>query len=78
MNHWSELAGRHVRMAAAYKDSLKGTPDGREHVAEFGKCVGIVLGPVDYGVHLGPEVDVQWQPSGLKYGYAIHQLEVIE
>ena len=50
------------------------------HVLEFGHCEGVVLGPLDYNNvpkghkdydenKVGPEVDVRWQPSGLKYGY---------
>jgi hypothetical protein len=41
-----------------------------EHVEEFGDCVGVVIGPVDYGDGaIYPEVDVRWQPSNLKYAY---------
>ena len=50
------------------------------HVEEFGKCVGIVDGLTDYnnapkGTYdydpnkVGPEVDVRWEPSGLRYAY---------
>lgn len=41
-----------------------------QHIEEFGNCVGIVEGPVDFGNgNLGPEVDVRWLPSQLRYGY---------
>ncbi|HEX4513526.1 MAG TPA: hypothetical protein VH054_08320 [Polyangiaceae bacterium] len=52
----------------------------REHVREFGHCIGIVDGPIDWNdvgpghpaydpAKLGPEIDVRWQPSNLRYGY---------
>lgn len=44
------------------------------HVDEFGDCVGIVEGPVDYGTQKGPEVEVLWLPSRLRYGYHPDQL----
>lgn len=55
------------------------------HVEEFGDCVGIVEGLVDFNNckpkdpaydkrKLGPEVDVRWQPSKLRYGYHPDQL----
>ena len=62
-------AGLRVRMTTAYKTSP--APD--EHVAEFGDCVGIMLGPVFDDPML--EWDVRWQPSGLRYGYALQDLE---
>lgn len=40
-----------------------------DHIKEFGDCIGIVIGLVDYGSQQGPEVDVRWQPSNLRYGY---------
>lgn len=60
----------------------------RDHVEEFGDCVGIVQGPVDYNNvppdhpeydprSVGPEVDVRWQPSNLRYGYHPDELELI-
>lgn len=50
------------------------------HVLEFGACEGIVEGPMDFNTckpgeagydpaKVGPEVDVRWQPSKLRYGY---------
>lgn len=44
------------------------------HVEEFGDCVGVVQGPLDYGSQRGPEVDVSWKPSNLRYGYAPEDL----
>lgn len=56
------------------------------HVEEFGECIGVVDGLMDYNncepgdpaydaSKLGPEVDVRWQPSNLRYGYASEDLE---
>lgn len=52
----------------------------RAHVKEFGDCVGVVVGLMDLNncppgdpnyedSKVGPELDVRWQPSRLKYGY---------
>jgi hypothetical protein len=54
-----------------------------DHVKEFGECVGVVEGPLDYNnkgepyvvEKVGPELNVRWQPSGLRYGYHPDQLE---
>lgn len=59
-----------------------------EHLEEFGECIGIVQGPLDYNNvppghpdyepdKVGPEVDVRWQPSNLRYGYHPDDLELI-
>ncbi len=41
------------------------------HVAEFGGRCGVVMGLVDYGNGVeGPELDVRWLPSKLRYAYA--------
>lgn len=37
----------------------------------------VVEGPVDYEDSKGPEVDVRWIPSGLRYGYHPEELEEI-
>lgn len=49
--------------------------DSDAHVREFGGCVGIVIGPVDYGTQQGPEVDVRWLPSRLRYAYDPKELK---
>ena len=48
----------------------------REHVEEFGDCEGIVGDLMDFNNEIppdpdkiGPEVNVYWQPSNLRYGY---------
>lgn len=49
------------------------------HIREFEKCVGVVLGQTDWGRGVvGPEVDVRWQPSGLKYTYDPSDLNIEE
>jgi len=45
-----------------------------QHIREFGSCFGVVIGPVNYGNSIGPEVDVRWQPSNLKYAYSFDDL----
>ncbi|MCC6333517.1 MAG: hypothetical protein IT380_05980 [Myxococcales bacterium] len=58
------------------------------HVEEFGDGVGIVQGLTDYNdceptdsaydpSKTGPEVDVRWQPSNLRYAYRLSDLELI-
>ena len=61
---------------------------GSAHVEEFGDCVGIVIGLTDNNncspddanydpSHTGPEVDVRWQPSNLRYAYPPEDLEEV-
>jgi len=65
-----------VKMSASYKKRIKkGIPD---HLKEFGHCCGIVEGPVDYGSQKGPELDVRWNPSRLRYGYAPKDLCLVD
>jgi hypothetical protein len=40
-----------------------------DHVEEFGECIGVVIGSAWEDPSSGPEVDVRWQPSNLKYCY---------
>lgn len=80
--------GDRVRMSERLKDHLRLNheslvsrgvieADAVSHVDEFGGCVGVVEGPCDYGGgRLGPEVDVRWEPSGLRYGYPPSLLDV--
>jgi hypothetical protein len=72
-------AGTKVRMSDACKRELR-AHGCREHVEEFGHCIGHVEGPVDYGNGVvGPEVNVRWQPSGLRYAYRPEiDLDVVE
>lgn len=57
-----------VKMSDSCKQGLIDN-DCKEHVDEFGECIGVVEGLVDWGEHKGPEVDVRWFPSELRYAY---------
>jgi len=48
------------------------------HVDEFAGCVGVVEGPMFPDDPSAPEVDVRWQPSGLRYGYHPSSLEIVQ
>lgn len=67
--------GTWVRMTEQHKEELRANDSG-DHVDEFGDCIGIVEGLVDYGKQKGPEVDVRWHPSKLRYAY--HPLDLEE
>ncbi len=69
--------GTKVRMNAACKKALFAT-NSHDHVAEFARCVGEVIGPTDYGNQVGPELDVRWLPSKLKYAYPPEHLQVMQ
>jgi hypothetical protein len=58
-------AGDRVRMSEALKARFRAN-GGEDHVAEFGECVGVVEGLLDYGTQKGPDVDVRWEPSRLR------------
>ena len=76
--------GLRVRMREALKEKFRQN-DCADHVEEFGECIGIVEGLVDYNEgdehhdprKRGPEVNVRWQPSGLRYGYHPDFLKVV-
>ena len=63
-------------MSQALKEALRRNDSG-EHVNEFGDCIGIVQGSVDWGDEVGPEVDVRWQPSDLRYCYHPNELVAV-
>jgi CMP/dCMP kinase len=76
--------GTRVVMSAQLKRDLVAAGSG-EHVAEFGECIGIVDGPTDYNeaggadpAKIGPEVNVRWQPFGLRFGYLPEGLQPVE
>jgi hypothetical protein len=73
------MTGLAVGTWVRLNEAFKALPQMREHVAEFGLCRGQVIGPTftDPVVDQAPEVDVRWQPSGLRYAYAPEHLEVI-
>jgi len=63
-------AGARVKMSASFKTKMQ-EADMQAHVDEFGRCTSVVLGLTAYDPdHLGPEVDVRWLPSNLKYAYS--------
>ncbi len=65
-------------MSAKLKKSFLNSPNpSTEHVEEFGDCEGIVQGLTDWGGQMGPEVDVRWQPSNLRYAYDPKLLDVV-
>jgi hypothetical protein len=66
--------GTCVRMTDAYKVALRASGHWG-HIAEFGHCIGYVVGPT-FPNGEGPEVDVRWLPSMLRYGY--HPSELAE
>ncbi len=70
------VAGAVVRMSEALKRRFIANGC-RAHVDEFGECIGLVEGPVDFDTCQGPEVNVRWRPSGLRYGYHPEDLDVI-
>ena len=51
--------------------------DCKDHVDEFGKCIGIVEDLV-YPDGEGDERNVRWLPSKLRYGYSPEELEIIK
>jgi hypothetical protein len=75
--------GTRVRMSQKCKDRLRANKSGA-HVNEFGSCTGVVEGLTNWGPHngkgpdvIGPEVDVRWAPSNLRYAYHPDDLEVV-
>lgn len=68
--------GATVRMTGDCKARLVANGCGN-YVTEFGVCIGTVLGLVGYGTTMGPEVDVRWQPSGLRYAHHPRDLEEV-
>lgn len=58
--------GSFVRLSDLGKENLISNGC-KEHVDEFGDCIGIVEGNF---LEIYPELDVRWQPSQLRYAYA--------
>lgn len=67
--------GTLVRMAAHLRNAFRANGS-RQHVQEFGGCVGYVVGLTDYKTQMGPDVDVRWIPSYLIYGYQPEDLVI--
>ena len=70
--------GALVQMRKEFKHLLRSIKNGSEsHIREFGGCVGIVIGPVEWPTGgPGPELDVVWLPSLLRYGYSPEHLKL--
>lgn len=66
--------GTRVKMSEHLKKKLRTYSP--EHVVEFGKCEGLVECLTNYGSCEGPEVDVRWFPSKLRYAYHPADLEI--
>lgn len=88
--HIATEPGALVRMTENYRSKLwnhgslaDGTPNdellegNRDHVREFGSCIGVVQGLTKYVNTQGPEVDVRWRPSMLRYAYHPDNLEIL-
>jgi len=77
--------GDTVRMSESLKDRMRENGS-TAHVHEFGLSVGVVQGFTDYNnrgepldvSRIGPEVDVRWEPSKLRYAYHPGDLEVVK
>lgn len=65
------VPGDVVRMTETYKNNSPG-----EHTEEFGHCLGVVLGKT-FKNEEGPELDVRWFPSLMRYGYHPDDLELV-
>lgn len=70
------MKGTKVRMSAKLKNKLRANGS-HDHVNEFGRCVGVVQGLVEYPDRHGPEVNVKWLPSNLRYAYHPTDLEIV-
>lgn len=76
--------GDKVKMSEDSKKSL--IENGcKDHVDEFGDCIGIVEDLVDFNNYnendiskIVPEFNVRWYPSKLRYGYLKENLIKIE
>lgn len=67
--------GTRVRMTKDFKRQMAQTGSAA-HIQEFGGCVGVVEEPLDYNApgekdprKIGPELNVRWRPSRLRYAY---------
>lgn len=84
MKHIDLKRGDLVRMKHTHKSALKANGCS-QHVWMYGRCVGVVLGPIDYGNGIvGPEVDVRWKVprnrwwSRGRYGYNPDELLIVK
>ena len=72
------MIGKFVRMNQQIKDRLTEN-NSAEHVAEFGNCIGVVEDQMVWpDGSVGPEYNVRWKPSNLRYLYGPDDLEVVD
>jgi hypothetical protein len=80
-------AGTRVRMTRAFRKKMRWSGS-RAHIREFGRCIGVSQGLTEHNNvlmrdpgydfnKLGPEIDVRWEPSNLRYAYAFEDLEIV-
>lgn len=62
--------GDKVKMSKALKENLIQN-DCKEHVDEFGDCVGTIE-----LIDIYHDADIRWEPSKLKYAYPLEFLEL--
>lgn len=77
------LIGKMVKMSPKLKELLL-AGGSEEHLREFGDCIGEVEGFVDFNNQgendpskVGPEAEVRWRPSMLRYGYLPELLDLV-
>jgi len=69
--------GIRVKMSEELKQFLIDN-ECEEHVKDFGDCVGVVNGLSEYANSKGPEVNVKWLPSNLRYDYDPKMLIIVD
>lgn len=67
--------GAIVKLSEKFKSKMI-TNGCKPHIDEFGKSLGKVSGPM-WANGEGPEIDVKWEPYGLRYGYNPEDLIIV-
>ena len=62
-------------MSDMFKVTMKRQINNFEHIKEFGDCIGTIVPKKEPYIDW-PEVEVMWEPSGLKYLYLPENLEI--
>lgn len=68
--------GTLVKMSEEFKAQMINS-ESKEHIEEFGECIGVVLGKVYPDLEDADEIDVRWYPSNLKYAYYPNNLTIV-
>jgi hypothetical protein len=83
---WDACApGKHVDPFESDEECMRCSG---HHILEFGGCVGVVEGLLDYNnvpkdhpdydvAKIGPEWNVRWAPSQLRYAYGVEDLVIV-